>query len=198
MERKLAPFYPPIDEDNAPTDLGPVEECPLCFLSFVGGMNATLCCNQRMCSECYIQVQEPPGVPGLKDCPFCMRSSFMAVFRVLTDAEIKAEKEEAHKVIQLTERKRMSDTMRALSKTLPIAASDIFTSDSPGKGKTEEREEMPRIDPDEEPDSTELLARAVELSLQDGYGEVEVEEPLVVDEEADFQLALQMSLQQDW
>jgi hypothetical protein len=122
----------------------------------------------------------------------------MAVFRVLTDAEIKAEKEEAHKVIQLTERKRMSDTMRALSKTLPIAASDIFTSDSPGKGKTEEREEMPRIDQDEEPDSTELLARAVELSLQDGYGEVEIEEPLVVDEEADFQLALQMSLQQDW
>jgi hypothetical protein len=48
-DRKLAPFFPPIDEEiGAPSGVV-VEECPLCFLSFGGGLNAANCCNKRIC-----------------------------------------------------------------------------------------------------------------------------------------------------
>jgi hypothetical protein len=48
-DRKLGPFWPAVDEEvGAPSGMV-MEECPLCFLSFVGGLNATLCCNKRIC-----------------------------------------------------------------------------------------------------------------------------------------------------
>lgn len=141
----------------------------MCFLSFVGGMNATLCCNKRVCSECYVQVQMPPGSQPQKDCPFCMRSSFVAIYRVLTQADIAAEKEEQEKVEKLEQQKRMSETMRALSaKTVPVAMADVFAA--PDKGKTDEQEEAADGDDDDghgDENSAEMTQRAVEMSLRE-------------------------------
>jgi hypothetical protein len=170
-DRKLAPFFPPVDEDNLPPSaVGmTVEECPLCFLSFVGGMNSTLCCKKRICSECVVQVVNPPGVQPGKDCPFCLRSSVAIKFTgVLSKEELAAEEEEQEKVEKLKTQRHLSETMRALNaKTAPPAAEDIF----PGKGKTEDQEQ-----PEEEEDEAELLRRAMELSLAAPPEEMEVRE----------------------
>ena len=52
LERRLAPFYrgeeEPADDDR--------EECPICMLYFPGGLNRSACCQQGLCSECFLQI----------------------------------------------------------------------------------------------------------------------------------------------
>jgi len=172
-ERKLAPFFPAIDEDDPPKDAGHIEECPLCFLSFCGGMNETRCCSKRICTECWLQVQQPPGLTPQKECPFCMKEGFRVAFRQLTEADLHREKVEQEKVLKLEQSKRMSETMRALSaKSAPPSAADVFQENGAGdKGKTDEQEEQvtppaPPLDV-AEMEEEEMIRRALEMSLRD-------------------------------
>jgi len=223
-DRKLAPFFPPVDEDNLPASATgmSVEECPLCFLSFVGGLNSTVCCKKRLCSECVLQVVTPPGAQPSKDCPFCMRSSVSIKFTgVLSKEELDAEKEEQEKVEKLKTQRHLSETMRALNAKTAPPAQEVFppANDSPEKGKTEDQE-------DEEED--EMLRRAMEMSLQDNAvdqppppplgGEMEAreeplgmdvpqppQEPMIFENEEEFsdmdedmRIAIARSLTNDW
>lgn len=76
-------------------------ECPICFLYYPPYLNKTRCCDQGMCSECFVQIKRPdphppehvdptspppaPGSPPLQDgelisepanCPFCKVPQF--------------------------------------------------------------------------------------------------------------------------
>eukprot|EP01120_Amphizonella_sp_Union-15-10_P005949 TRINITY_DN1839_c0_g1_i3.p1 TRINITY_DN1839_c0_g1~~TRINITY_DN1839_c0_g1_i3.p1 ORF type:complete len:102 (-),score=6.60 TRINITY_DN1839_c0_g1_i3:2-307(-) len=45
---QLAPFFPPQEEEK-----GDVEECPICFYYYPGGLNRARCCKKPICTECY-------------------------------------------------------------------------------------------------------------------------------------------------
>lgn len=51
-------------------------ECPICFL-YVSNVNATTCCQQPICTECYLQIRPPRS--GNVPCPFCGRDRFCAL-----------------------------------------------------------------------------------------------------------------------
>mmetsp|Transcript_1512 Transcript_1512/g.4556 ORF Transcript_1512/g.4556 Transcript_1512/m.4556 type:complete len:287 (+) Transcript_1512:299-1159(+) len=51
-------------------------ECPICFL-YYGTVNATTCCQQPVCTECYLKVR--PVRRGATDCPFCGKERFAAL-----------------------------------------------------------------------------------------------------------------------
>ena len=45
-----------------------VSECPICFLYYPPFLNKTRCCDQAMCSECFVQIKRPdPHVPEHTD-----------------------------------------------------------------------------------------------------------------------------------
>ena len=45
-----------------------VSECPICFLYYPPFLNKTRCCDQAMCSECFVQIKRPdPHVPEHAD-----------------------------------------------------------------------------------------------------------------------------------
>ena len=45
-----------------------VSECPICFLYYPPYLNKTRCCDQAMCSECFVQIKRPdPHVPEHAD-----------------------------------------------------------------------------------------------------------------------------------
>ena len=58
LERRLAPFY---RGDDEPTD--DMEECPICMLNYPGGLNRSSCCQQGICSECFLQIYPRANKP---------------------------------------------------------------------------------------------------------------------------------------
>ena len=60
----LAPICPG-SEDESPKRT----ECPICFLFFPQfALNATCCCDHKVCTECLLQVKSPTSP---STCPFC-------------------------------------------------------------------------------------------------------------------------------
>jgi hypothetical protein len=46
IEKKLAPFYPGREEKDSPE----LDECPICFMFYAGGLNRTKCCHKGVCT----------------------------------------------------------------------------------------------------------------------------------------------------
>lgn len=69
------------------------DECPICFLFMPQPMNETLCCHQKLCTECFIQMKRlPPHIPHDQPesqdlisecvkCPFCATEPFFVKYR---------------------------------------------------------------------------------------------------------------------
>jgi len=73
LNKRLAPFFPG-QEESSETDL---EECPICFLFYPGGLNRSTCCKKGICTECFLQIKKPNGQAI---CPFCQRGSYTVIF----------------------------------------------------------------------------------------------------------------------
>ncbi|KAG0165834.1 SNF1-interacting protein [Apophysomyces sp. BC1034] len=57
-------------------------ECPICFLYYPANMNFSRCCDQPICTECFVQIKrsaETPLVPAT--CPFCVQDNFGVVYQ---------------------------------------------------------------------------------------------------------------------
>lgn len=66
MERRLSPFYYQADlEDNgagggsmlSSTTPDRSAECPICFMNYPKNMNWTRCCEQEICTECFVHIK---------------------------------------------------------------------------------------------------------------------------------------------
>ncbi|KAI9008568.1 hypothetical protein DFJ74DRAFT_360406 [Hyaloraphidium curvatum] len=54
-------------------------ECPICFLYYPRNINWSRCCDQPICSECFVQIQRPEsGDPAA--CPFCVEPNFGIIY----------------------------------------------------------------------------------------------------------------------
>jgi len=83
------------------------QECPICFLHYTQ-INMVQCCNATICTECYLQVQEPPKSQNPPSpCPFCNHSKIVVtVAKKLDGNDVAKRDEEEQQVIEATIRAR--------------------------------------------------------------------------------------------
>ncbi|KAL9557382.1 hypothetical protein MBANPS3_001406 [Mucor bainieri] len=64
-------------------------ECPICFLYYPANINFTRCCDQPICTECFVQIKKRPADASTstsvaKDsgivCPYCMTDNFGVIY----------------------------------------------------------------------------------------------------------------------
>ncbi|GAA5947173.1 hypothetical protein JCM3765_001558 [Sporobolomyces pararoseus] len=60
-------------------------ECPICFLYYPPNMVHTRCCDQPICTECFVQIKRAEPTPTHLEsepaaCPFCMEPNFGCVY----------------------------------------------------------------------------------------------------------------------
>lgn len=51
-------------------------ECPICFLYYPRNTNYTRCCDQPICTECFIQIKRTYSNPEPTCCPYCVHPNF--------------------------------------------------------------------------------------------------------------------------
>ncbi|KAL4208699.1 hypothetical protein AB4K20DRAFT_1912125 [Rhizopus microsporus] len=56
-------------------------ECPICFLYYPSNINYSRCCDQPICTECFVQIHRPIETPSIPaTCPFCMQENYGVVY----------------------------------------------------------------------------------------------------------------------
>ncbi|KAF7731990.1 SNF1-interacting protein [Apophysomyces ossiformis] len=56
-------------------------ECPICFLYYPSNTNYSRCCDQPICTECFIQIKRPAEAPATPaTCPFCMEENYGVIY----------------------------------------------------------------------------------------------------------------------
>ncbi|KAI9274522.1 hypothetical protein BDA99DRAFT_497793 [Phascolomyces articulosus] len=57
-------------------------ECPICFLYYPSNINYSRCCDQPLCTECFVQIKRPPESQSTPaTCPFCMQENFGIIYK---------------------------------------------------------------------------------------------------------------------
>eukprot|EP01113_Clastostelium_recurvatum_P031056 TRINITY_DN3839_c0_g1_i5.p1 TRINITY_DN3839_c0_g1~~TRINITY_DN3839_c0_g1_i5.p1 ORF type:complete len:348 (+),score=75.93 TRINITY_DN3839_c0_g1_i5:61-1104(+) len=108
MEKRLAPIFVGAEEQVDDQ----LEECPICFLYYPGGLNRSKCCHKGMCTECFLQVKRPSSSAGVT-CPFCNHGSFVVEFTgPLSREEQAKEEQEQLKVLELKVQMRKDELER--------------------------------------------------------------------------------------
>jgi hypothetical protein len=106
IEKKLAPFYPGREEK----DSAELDECPICFMFYAGGLNRTKCCHKGVCTECFLQIKKPGAPLAESICPFCNRARFTVVFLGPKSREERLKEDmEEQKVLELQEKIRQEE-----------------------------------------------------------------------------------------
>ncbi|EGG09756.1 uncharacterized protein MELLADRAFT_115656 [Melampsora larici-populina 98AG31] len=70
-----------IRSEEALCYLNETAECPICFLYYPSNINLSRCCQQPICTECFVQIKRAdPTAQELKSepacCPYCVESNF--------------------------------------------------------------------------------------------------------------------------
>jgi len=113
LAKKLAPLYPGKEEVTEGGD--DLEECPICFLYYPGGLNRANCCKKGICTECFLQIK----LPGSRNavCPFCNYVGYCITFSgPLPKIEKEKELQEEQKVIELQLKIRQEEIEREKEK----------------------------------------------------------------------------------
>jgi len=134
LAKKLSAFYPG-KEENDPNEQ--LEECPICFLFYPGGLNRSLCCKKGVCTECFLQIKKP-SIQAI--CPFCNTSPYSVIFSgPLSKEEKQKEEQEQQKVLELKIKMRAEeqeqDKIREEKKRLSIST----TSTSPSQQESSDK-----------------------------------------------------------
>ncbi|GIL77996.1 hypothetical protein Vretimale_7393 [Volvox reticuliferus] len=118
QNQQLAPCHPGVEEPRPGQDL---EECPICFLHYPV-LNSSLCCQKRVCTECFLQVQTSTPPHQLSACPFCKVTRPTGYLVKLIGARTAEEKEqervEEQKVIEARIREREEEIRRDQERAL--------------------------------------------------------------------------------
>ncbi|ORY03784.1 hypothetical protein K493DRAFT_334145 [Basidiobolus meristosporus CBS 931.73] len=56
-------------------------ECPICFLYYPRNINFSRCCEQPICTECFVQIKRPEATGTPAVCPFCVRPHFGVLYK---------------------------------------------------------------------------------------------------------------------
>jgi len=99
-EKKLAPIYQGKELTEDIEKDANLEECPICFLYYPGGLNRAKCCKKPICTECYLQIKKPTSTPV--SCPFCNGPRYQVIYSgPLSKEEKDREEKEEQQYIEM-------------------------------------------------------------------------------------------------
>ena len=55
-------------------------ECPICFLYYPSNINRARCCDQPICTDCFVQLKRNQETWNSVTCPFCVQDDFGIVY----------------------------------------------------------------------------------------------------------------------
>ncbi|KAJ3057496.1 SNF1-interacting protein [Rhizophlyctis rosea] len=65
-------------------------ECPICFLYYPRNINYSRCCEQPICTECFVHIKRPESTMDPAACPFCVEGNFGIVYYAPNSSEFRA------------------------------------------------------------------------------------------------------------
>ncbi|KAK4705800.1 hypothetical protein P7C70_g411, partial [Phenoliferia sp. Uapishka_3] len=94
-EKRGGGLYWSSKTEQARRYLGAALECPICFLYYPPNLVHTRCCDQPICTECFVQIKRAdPTTTHLESepaaCPFCMEPNFGCLYIRETTPPIRA------------------------------------------------------------------------------------------------------------
>ncbi|CCE64044.1 hypothetical protein TPHA_0G02080 [Tetrapisispora phaffii CBS 4417] len=141
------------------------KECPICFLYYPNNLNCSKCCQQPICTECFVQIKRShPHFPHDEDdkeeedkdpqlltsepakCPYCASENFTITYKPLKDNEcgyhsiplIKFKKGSTNNKYDLTDEEDLSSVSKTDSGT-DLTSNIALTSQDPlGRQQTYE------------------------------------------------------------
>uniref|UniRef100_A0A7S4JDB5 RING-type domain-containing protein n=1 Tax=Guillardia theta TaxID=55529 RepID=A0A7S4JDB5_GUITH len=115
-KKKVAPRYPGREEPGPDLD-----ECPICFLWYPGGLNRSKCCKKPICTECFLQFKKPNAQKAIQ-CPFCNSLNYSVKYTgQMTKEEREALEAEEQKVIEAKIRARKAELSRQIEREKEVA-----------------------------------------------------------------------------
>jgi len=78
-EGKLAPLEIKEMRNNESIIGVDVSECPICFLTYKS-LNDSSCCNEKICTNCYIALRNDSCAAFSNRCPFCHQVGFLTKY----------------------------------------------------------------------------------------------------------------------
>ncbi|KAJ3319798.1 SNF1-interacting protein [Boothiomyces sp. JEL0866] len=64
-------------------------ECPICFLYYPKNINYTRCCDQPICTDCFLQIKRPETTFDPAECPYCCQPHFGVVYNAFHSSGFK-------------------------------------------------------------------------------------------------------------
>ncbi|KAI8819256.1 uncharacterized protein EV422DRAFT_123028 [Fimicolochytrium jonesii] len=71
-------------------------ECPICFLYYPSNINYSRCCDQPICTECFVQIKRSESTLEPAACPFCVETNFGILYYTPGSPEHEKKLLEAH------------------------------------------------------------------------------------------------------
>lgn len=69
-----------VDLIRSPDSDNPME-CPICFMQYPPYFNYTKCCDQPICTECFIQIKRPESTFDPAPCPYCQTPNLSILYQ---------------------------------------------------------------------------------------------------------------------
>lgn len=140
--------------------VGMEQECPICILHY-DEINMLKCCKAMICTECYLQVQDPKEKDS--PCPFCKKKHISTVVaKRMDEGAIARREEEEQKVLEATIRARSN------SESIAIGSSSDSRGASTQSRLDQRRNENGLDDVDLSNNRTNLIGTS-SSSLQSGH-----------------------------
>jgi hypothetical protein len=141
-------------------------ECPICLLYYPENINYCECCNQPICTDCFIQIKRSLDGKSLPTCPFCVRENFGIVYKGKSSLTISCDSLRpslpAHiKKLQEKEKQRQRRAGEALARTTLNNRMEMLRETHMARGGGNG---LINIIPDLE---ELMIAEAIRLSLQE-------------------------------
>ncbi|KAI9000050.1 hypothetical protein BC832DRAFT_602922 [Gaertneriomyces semiglobifer] len=71
-------------------------ECPICFLYYPFNINYSRCCDQPICSECFLQIRRSENNTDPTSCPYCVEPNFGILYHPPSSPEYTIKLHQTH------------------------------------------------------------------------------------------------------
>ncbi|KAI7874805.1 hypothetical protein K492DRAFT_174109 [Lichtheimia hyalospora FSU 10163] len=101
-------------------------ECPICFLYYPANINHARCCDQPVCTECFLQIKRPVDTPSSPaTCPFCMVDHFGVVYKPPTWKDSRSNNSPGRSKVSPTTQARSNASTATATATAAIEGAEL-------------------------------------------------------------------------
>ncbi|KAI8067754.1 hypothetical protein BC940DRAFT_50361 [Gongronella butleri] len=125
-------------------------ECPICFLYYPPNINYSRCCDQPICTECFIQIHRPTDDPShAATCPYCLQDNYGAIYYPPAWSEKPSTTKNRLRSLSSSSSLSTNSSMSNLpSPTTPTSSGVRHTTSGSGQTNTPRRKSISHTHPD--------------------------------------------------